>query len=89
MESVANLPMSIKRVKGHEYVYFGYYDPETREKREVYMGPKSRSTTIPKALAYYKEFLDLQQSRLVKKYQIIGKYTKQVDAAQPLSAFPH
>jgi len=83
------LPMTVKRVKGHEYVYFGYYDPETREKREVYMGPKSRSTTIPKALAYYKEFLDLQQSRLVKKYQIIGKYSKQLDTAQPASEFPH
>ena len=74
-----DLPMTIKRVKGHEYVYFAYYDPETRVKREIYIGPKDRPTTIPKALQYYKEFLDLQQGRLSKKYQVIGKYIKNVD----------
>jgi len=74
--------MTIKRVKGHEYVYFAYYDPETRVKREVYIGPKDRPDTIPRALQYYKEFLDLQQGRLSKKYQVIGKYIRNVDVVQ-------
>jgi hypothetical protein len=73
--------MTIKRVRNRDYVYFAYYDPEGRVKREIYIGPKNRPTTIPRALHYYKEFLDLQQGRLSKKYQVIGKYIKNLDKA--------
>jgi hypothetical protein len=77
--------VTFKRVKGHEYVYFAYYDAETRAKKEIYVGPKNRQTTMPKALQYYKELLDLQQTRLAKKYQKLAKLVEEVEKRKPIN----
>jgi hypothetical protein len=72
------LPITVKQVKGHEYLYFSYYDRDERTKREVYMGPKTSLHAIRKALLYNKEFLDLQQCKINIKYQRIDKYIKAI-----------
>jgi hypothetical protein len=69
-----SLPITIKLVKGHEYLYFSYYDRDERRKREVYLGPKKSIRAIRKALQYNKEFLNLQQCKMQTKYQRIDKY---------------
>ena len=68
------MPISVKRVKGHEYLYFSYYDREERTKKEVYMGPKKSARAIHKALQYNREYLNLQQGAIQSKYRRIDKY---------------
>lgn len=61
-------------MKGHEYLYFSYYDREERSKKEVYMGPKNSMRAVHKALQYNREFLNLQQSAIQTKYRKVDKY---------------
>lgn len=68
------MPITVKQVKGHEYLYFSYYDREEKRKREVYVGPKKSLRAIHKALQYNREFLSLQQSQIDIKYRRIDKY---------------
>jgi hypothetical protein len=70
------LPIAVKEVKGHEYLYFSYYDRDDKRKMEVYIGPKASLRSIHKALQYNKEFLNLQQSQIYTKYRRIDKYIK-------------
>jgi hypothetical protein len=39
---------------------------------------------MPKALQYYKELLDLQQTRLAKKYQKLSKLVEEVEKHKPV-----
>ena len=73
------LPIAVKQVKGHEYMYFSYYDRDEKTKREVYMGPKNSLITIRKALLYNKEYLDLQQSQIDLKYRRIERYIRSIN----------
>lgn len=70
------MPITVKQVKGHEYLYFSYYDRDDRRKREVYMGPKDSFRALHKALQFTKEFLDLEQSLINKKYKNLDTVIK-------------
>lgn len=85
------MPLTVKQVKGHEYLYFSYYDRENRRKKEVYLGPKTSSQAVEKALLYSKEFLDMQQSKINAGYVQVEKFLQKIGAVRrpPRSSVPN
>lgn len=59
-----------KKVKGRTYLYFSYYDPNTKSKKEVYCGLASDPNSTQNALEF-------ELTRLKKqKKDLFGKITK-------------
>jgi hypothetical protein len=51
------VPITTKTVKGAKYVYFVYYDPDNKRKREIYCGPATDPESMAKARIHEQEYL--------------------------------
>ncbi len=58
---------TIKTVKGRTYLYFTYYDPNTKSKKEIYCGLATDSNSTRNALEFESNKLKEQKKRLVEK----------------------
>ena len=72
------MPISIKKVKGSEYLYFIYYDSKTGKKKEVYCGLSSRPESKKKALEMEIDYLNEQKKNLSEKVQSAESELKQI-----------
>lgn len=61
------MSISEKNVKGIRYLYFSYYDPVEKKKKEVYCGPADSKRAIQKATALMKTNLEDKAARLAYK----------------------
>jgi DNA modification methylase len=68
------MPISTKTVRNTNYVYFVYYDPKTKKKKEIYCGPSASPKSKERAEELEKEYLEKQivsiQSQL-KEYETV------------------
>lgn len=62
-----------KTVKGRTYLYFSYYDPNTKGKREIYCGLKSDPDSQKNALEFESTRLKKQKKNLNEKITILEK----------------
>lgn len=61
------MPMTTKKVKGKQYVYYSYYDTGEQKKKEIYCGGVDTSQAKKKALEVELEYLKKQNQELVNK----------------------
>ena len=61
------MSIATKTVKGRKYLYFAYYDPQTKKKKEIYCGQKGNEKAMLKALSFRREYLIGEQNRLEKR----------------------
>lgn len=65
--------ITVKKVKGKEYVYFIYRDPSSNKKKEVYCGPAKDPNSAIKARQYEKSFNEATVDNLNKSVVISKK----------------
>lgn len=56
------MPTTTKTVKGKQYLYYSYYDPNEQKKKEIYCGQNDTKEAKRKALE-----LELEQLKKLKK----------------------
>lgn len=61
------MSLAKKTVKGEKYLYFVYYDPVTRSKKEKYCGPANSQKSLEKAKDFEKRYLEIKNDLLVSK----------------------
>jgi hypothetical protein len=61
------MPTTTKTVKGKQYLYYSYYDPDEQKKKEIYCGQSDTKEAKQKALEIELEQLKKQKKALVKK----------------------
>lgn len=61
------MPTTTKTVKGKQYLYYSYYDPQEQKKKEIYCGQSDTKEAKRKALEAELEYLKKQKSTLVQK----------------------
>lgn len=72
------MPITIKRVKGIEYVYFTYYDQKTGKKKEIYCGVAIKSESKKKALKLEISHLTQQKEDIVERVKEVENELKQL-----------
>lgn len=71
------MPITTKKVKGIEYLYFTYYDQKTSKKKEVYCGLATKKEAKQKALELEVSYLKEQKKNIVEKVLEVEKELKQ------------
>jgi len=61
------VPTTTKTVKGKQYLYYSYYDPDEQKKKEIYCGQSDTKEAKRKALEFELEQLKNQRKELVQK----------------------
>ncbi len=65
-----------KKVKGRTYLYFTYYDPNTKSKKEIYCGLANDANSKKNALELESNKLKEQRERLTEKIEQIESELK-------------
>lgn len=65
-----------KTVKGKQYLYYSYYDPEGQKKKEIYCGQSGTQEAKRKALEAELEYLKKQRKELFQKINEIESKLK-------------
>ena len=73
------LSITIKNVKGTEYLYFTYYDQKVSKKKEVYCGLSSKNESKQKALKLEMSYLTEQKNNIVEKVKEVEKKLNQLN----------
>lgn len=61
------MPTTTKTVKGKQYLYYSYYDPDEQKKKEIYCGQSGTQEAKKKALQTELEYLKNQKHALLQK----------------------
>jgi hypothetical protein len=61
------MPTTIKTVKGKQYLYYSYYDPDEQKKKEIYCGQSDTKEAKKKALQLELEQLKKQKQVTLQK----------------------
>lgn len=73
------MPITIKNVKGIEYLYFTYYDQKISKKKEVYCGLSSKKESKYKALELEMSYLTEQKKNITEKVKEVEKKLNQLN----------
>jgi DNA-binding MarR family transcriptional regulator len=76
----SRLPITRKTVKGIKYLYFAYYDPSTKRKKEIYCGAENNPAAQAKAR-------ELEHSHLEKRLASIGNRLINVDGEAEITEY--
>lgn len=71
------MSINSKTVEGKEYLYFNYYDPHTKRKKEEYCGSKNDPDAMAKALQLRHEYLENQKAHHLQAIKEIDNELRQ------------
>lgn len=72
------VPITTKKVKGSDYLYFTYYDQKDGKKKEVYCGLVSKPESKKKALELEISYLTEQKKNLTERMDKVETQLKQL-----------